>query len=171
MSFSEREGDIFEANDLDALAHGVNCHGAMGGIAGLFAKHYPEMADYYKDVCNKGQLNPGDMIPWKEDGKPAVYNLATQYHGGADASYEHIATTIPKMLNHAEKHGIKTIGIPQIGAGIGGLEWPKVRDIISEAAEKSPVHVVAFSYAPPKPKTAGPYIGVIHPTHEDWWMD
>lgn len=151
MSYSERTGDMFEAGDIDAYAHGVNCQGVMGGIAGVFANKYPDMAEHYKGVCQNGELITGDIFPWKEDGKPAVYNLATQENGGADAQYKHIKKTVKKMLDHAEYHNINKIGIPQIGCGIGGLEWPKVSNIIKKIADKYPTEVVAFTYEPKAP--------------------
>ena len=150
MGFSERTGDMFAANDLDALAHGVNVKGFMGGIAGVFAKKYPEMEKHYKDLCQKKELLTGQIFPWEEKNGPIIYNLATQYNGGADAQYRHVKKTMKSMLSHAEASGVKKIGIPQIGCGIGGLEWGKTRGIIKNIAEKSPVEVVAFTYEPPK---------------------
>lgn len=49
------------------------------------------------------------------------------------------------MLEHAEDHGVDVVGIPQIGAGIGGLRWPDVRVVIEEVAATSPVRVVVVS--------------------------
>lgn len=146
MPFIERTGDMFADPSLDALAHGVNCQGDMGGIAGVFAKKYPEMATYYKGICRDNGLKTGDILPWKEKGAPLIYNLATQQRGGPDAKYQHIDTTMGKMLSHAEKIGIGSIGVPQIGCGIGGLEWPKVKSILKKHAENSPVDVVAYTY-------------------------
>ena len=152
MPFMEKNGDLFADTDLDAIAHGVNIKGVMGGIAGTIASKYPEMHDYYRYVCRNNLLNGGDILPWKETNKPSVYNLATQINGGADARYPLIKKSVKKMLKHAEANGIDTIGIPEIGCGIGGLELPKVTKIISKLANKSPVTVTMYHYVPPKPK-------------------
>jgi O-acetyl-ADP-ribose deacetylase (regulator of RNase III) len=143
---------MFAADDLDALAHGVNVVGVMGGIAGMFANKYPDMKNHYQEICKQGKLNPGQILPWKEEGKPAVYNLATQKNPGADAQYDLVDKTVKQMLKHAESNGIKTIGIPQIGCGIGGLGWRRVRRIIKTHAEKSPVNLIAYTYEPPTKK-------------------
>ena len=150
MPFSERTGDMFAANDIDALAHGVNVKGVMGGVAGMFANKYPEMHDYYKETCKDGRFKAGQILPWKEEGKPAVYNLATQENPGADAKYDLVHKTVKRMLNHAETYGINNIGIPEIGCGIGGLGLRRVRKIVKNLADKSPVNVVMFHYEPPK---------------------
>jgi O-acetyl-ADP-ribose deacetylase (regulator of RNase III) len=57
------------------------------------------------------------------------------------------------MLKHAKNNGIQTIGIPQIGCGIGGLGWRRVRKIIKQHAEKSLVNVIAYTYEQPKRNT------------------
>jgi len=146
MSFSEQNGDIFKSEGLDAIAHGVNCKGPMGGFAGLVKSKYPEMSNHYRELCNRRLLKPGNIFHWHEEGSPNIYNLATQENPGPDAKYEYIDASMKTMLSHAEAHGVRTIGIPQIGCGIGGLEWPKTRELIRSISEKSPVHVVAFSY-------------------------
>ena len=168
MSFSERTGDMFAADDLDALAHGVNTVGIMGGIAGKFENEYPEMAEHYKGLCNRGEFKAGQVFPWQEKGKPMVYNLATQEKPGADAQYKYVKKTMKNMLGHANSIGIKKIGIPQIGCGIGGLEWDKTKNIIQNVAKSSPVEVVAFSYEPPKPSFKS---YAFYDQDNDWWSD
>jgi O-acetyl-ADP-ribose deacetylase (regulator of RNase III) len=176
MSFSERTGDMFAADDLDALAHGVNVKGVMGGIAGEFARRYPEMEKHYKGLCKNGEFNPGEVFPWQEKGKPMVYNLATQENPGADAQYKLVKKTMRSMLSHAEAAGINKIGIPQIGCGIGGLNWDKTRNIIRNVSKKSPVEVIAYTYEPPKknnfkaPKNL-PSTKLYDQDNDDWWND
>ena len=154
MPFSERTGDMFADKSLDALAHGVNIRGVMGGIAGTFAAKYPDMRDHYQELCSQNGLKPGHILPWKEEGKPIVYNLATQVDPGADARYDLIDKSVKRMLSHAETYGVQNIGIPQIGCGIGGLGWRQVRKIIKKHADNSPVNVVAYTYAPPPQRQA-----------------
>jgi O-acetyl-ADP-ribose deacetylase (regulator of RNase III) len=175
MSFSERTGDMFQASDLDALAHGVNCKGVMGGIAGTFAQKYPDMEKHYKGLCDRGELETGQIFPWQEEGKPMVYNLATQENPGSDAKYKHVKKTMRSMLNHAEATGINKIGVPQIGCGIGGLDWDRTRNIIKNISSKSPVEVVAYTYEPPKrnPSPIQKNKNISNPTFYDqdkpWW--
>lgn len=152
MSFTERTGDLLADDKLDAIAHGVNCEGPMGGIAGLVAKKYPTMVPVYQDLCKSGKLNPGQVFPWTEPNKPMVYNLATQQKPGADAQYRHVKKTMKIMVRHAAKNGIDTIGVPQIGCGIGGLDWDKTKSIMQKVAGRSKVNVIAYTYDPPKPQ-------------------
>jgi O-acetyl-ADP-ribose deacetylase (regulator of RNase III) len=132
-------GDLFDpAHNFDAVAHGCNCAGAMGGgIARVFGERYPEMRDNYATACRRDVygLKPGDIYPWifnQSEDEPflVVYNLMTQLNPGSDARINAIRTSVRKMLIHAHKQGYVHIGLPRIGAGIGGLKWDDVEDAI-----------------------------------------
>jgi O-acetyl-ADP-ribose deacetylase (regulator of RNase III) len=66
-----------------ALAHGCNCQGSMGaGVAKQMKANYPKMFEEYRSMCKADprQFNLGDSFLWIEEGKPSVFNLATQDH-------------------------------------------------------------------------------------------
>jgi O-acetyl-ADP-ribose deacetylase (regulator of RNase III) len=68
---------------------------------------------------------------WKEKDKPWVFNLGTQErYWKARASYKAIEDALEKMKRQADEDGIKTVAIPRIGTGYGGLSWKKVHTII-----------------------------------------
>jgi O-acetyl-ADP-ribose deacetylase (regulator of RNase III) len=130
-------GDLF-ANEhgAQALAHGCNCQGSMGaGIATGFRDRYPAMFEEYRRRCKATprEFNLGDAWLWKETGRPCVFNLGTQERYWRDrASYEAIETALTSMRAQADSEGIRTIAVPRLGAGYGGLSWKKVRAIIDE---------------------------------------
>ena len=132
----EISGDLFDQN-VQAIAHGVNCIGVMGaGIAIQFRKLSEDMYQQYRLKCERRELFPGEFFRYDIDGgfgwgaPLTVYNLATQQRPGANAKYEYIEQSIDKMFKNADYHNIKSIGLPQIGCGIGGLWWPNVRKTI-----------------------------------------
>lgn len=146
MSFEHRTGDLFAQPDLSALAHGVNCLGAMGaGIAVLFRRRDEEMYRAYREVCETNRLLPGDVFFWQHDDGSWTYNLASQYYLGADARLNAIRESLTKAVAHAEDNGVSAIGLPRIGSDIGGLDWSDVRRVIEKVAETTPVHVVTVS--------------------------
>lgn len=127
MSVTEITGDLFQ-QDVDALAHGVNCKGVMGsGIAPFFKKQNPVMFNHYKALCFKGTLKPGLVFPWKTGDGKWIYNLATQNHPGPHATLGWVQQSLEGMRLHAETHRVLSIAVPRIGAGIGGLDWLQVR--------------------------------------------
>ena len=130
-------GDLFDnAHDAQAFAHGCNCQGSMGaGIARRFRELYPDMYEEYHRRCKAKprRFNLGDAWLWKDDEKPWVFNLATQEGvWRARASYQAIEAALTSMREQADREGDRSIAIPRIGAGHGGLSWKKVRAIIEQ---------------------------------------
>jgi O-acetyl-ADP-ribose deacetylase (regulator of RNase III) len=143
VSYSEVVGNLFDA-DVDALAHGVNCQGSMGGgIAAEFARRYPKMKDRYAELCEARLLNPGSYYLRRSD-KPAIYNLATQQLPGPDAQLEWIEIAVKAMLKDAESVGMKSIAMPRIGCGIGGLQWSEVGPAIQKLATQSSIDLTVY---------------------------
>jgi O-acetyl-ADP-ribose deacetylase (regulator of RNase III) len=133
-------GDIFlNEHHAQAFAHGCNCQGVMGaGIAVRFKKEYPEMFNEYRHRCKTTprQFNLGDAFLWKEKEKPFVFNLGTQESPGRHATYQAVEKALLNMMRQADVEGITSIAIPRIGAGYGGLNWEKVREVIEKGFEK-----------------------------------
>jgi O-acetyl-ADP-ribose deacetylase (regulator of RNase III) len=129
-------GDLF-ANRVgaQALAHGCNCQGSMGaGIAVGFRERYPAMFEEYRRRCKvkPREFNPGDVFLYKaREGKPWVFNLATQEgYWRSRATYEAVEQALRRMRELADLEGITSVAMPRIGAGMGGLSWRRVRDLI-----------------------------------------
>lgn len=130
-------GDLFEIEGLDALAHGVNCEGRMGkGIAKEFKRRWPRMYEIYRRYCYRGKLHPGDVIGFETSSGLWVYNCATQHHVGATATLEAVHDSLEAMIDIAVPKGIKRIGLPRIGAGIGGLKWGAVKHLLEQLDTK-----------------------------------
>lgn len=121
------EGDIFSIPSK-AIGHGVNCKGVMGaGIAKPMRQKFPEMYAAYKEECRSGRLKPGGFFPWYDEASDLwIYNIASQDKPGPDAKLNWLSTGAADSLAHAEAQGIYSITLPQIGCGIGGLEWEDV---------------------------------------------
>jgi O-acetyl-ADP-ribose deacetylase (regulator of RNase III) len=143
------EGDLFARSDIRAWAHGCNCAGAMGaGIAVEFKRRFPRMFTEYKLRCADGRFGLGDVFVWNE-GELTIYNLGTQEHWRKKAQLPALSKAVGRMVSLAEKSGIDRVALPRIGAGLGGLDWPKVRAVLTDAGSASPVELVVFEqYVP-----------------------
>lgn len=138
MEIEYRTGNLFHQTDLPAWGHGVNCAGAMGrGIAVSFKAFFPEMFEEYASRCRLGALKPGDVFAWEPTAHErdhtdyattlkVVYNLATQPDWKRSATVENIRVSIERMAFLAAQDKIDRVGIPRIGAGLGGLSWDAV---------------------------------------------
>lgn len=146
MSVEHRVGDLFAQTDLAAIGQGVNVKAKMGsGIAPIFKRYWPSMFSEYKTLCESGRFTVGDVHAWQAPSGVWIYNLASQHYPGKDARLDAIATALPKMLAHMEAHDVRSVGLPRIGAGIGGLRWADVLEVIHRAADPSPLRVVVVS--------------------------
>lgn len=156
MSLLYKTGDLLASGE-SAIAHGVNCRGAMGsGIAKPIREHFGEgMYREYSRACLAGEMLPGDINVWQEDPYCVLYNLATQLEPGPDARYSAILRSVDLMLAHAEAVGIDRIGIPKIGCGIGGLEWPQTEGILLALCEQRSVDLIVYTLT--DNLTANPY--------------
>lgn len=129
-------GDVFVNRvGAEALAHGCNCAGSMGaGVAVGFKERYPAMFEEFRRRCmaTPPEFSLGNVFLWREDGKPAVFNLGTQPRPGRGATYPVVEQALRAMRAVADTEGITTIAAPRIAAGYGGLSWKKVRAVIED---------------------------------------
>jgi O-acetyl-ADP-ribose deacetylase (regulator of RNase III) len=137
MAIKYVSGDLFENEyKAQAFAHGCNCQGAMGaGIAREFRNRYPEMYAEYRQLCKNRprQFNPGELFLWKPEDEPWIFNLATQEDFRRHrATYVAIEKSMETMKQQADLENIRSIAIPRIGSGYGGLPWEKVKPIIED---------------------------------------
>lgn len=144
MTVTQELGDLFHSGEA-AIGHGVNVYGVMGaGIAVGFKREYPEMFEYYAAACREKVLQPGRVLFWREQGKASVYNIASQDSPGANASYEWLEEGLDRALAHAKAQGFTRIGLPRIGAGIGGLEWDEVFPLFTRLSDKHGVDIAVW---------------------------
>ena len=137
-------GDIFNIPGVTSYAHGCNCAGAMGkGIALQFKTKFPEMYVEYKRLCDNGEFNPGDVYAYNY-GSGYVFNLGTQATWRTKAKLEFIENAIERMMEIAECAGVEKIALPAIGAGLGGLLWGDVKQILEKGAVQ---HISVDLYA------------------------
>lgn len=140
-------GDLFEVG-LSALGHGCNCRGSMaGGIAAQFRHRYPVMHGEYQRRCRAGLFVLGDAWAWTAPDGMVVYGLATQDRPGRHADLAAVRSSVTAMLVDAERRGLVAVGVPRLGAGIGGLSWPVVERTLDEVVADSPVRLVVVTRA------------------------
>lgn len=149
-----KNGSLFDS-DAGYFAHGVNTKGVMGaGIAALFRAHFPGMYQKYHADCISGLVKPGNYSVDRETyrGREVmVVNLASQDNPGPDASYEWLAEAVLPFAHRAmakenvAMHG-DVVAIPEIGCGIGGLEWPVVEELLQAVEDITGITFEVWHY-------------------------
>ena len=101
------------------------------GIAVAFRKRWPDMYKEYRRRCLSNRFGLGDIFPWVEDGI-TIFNLGTQPHWRKGAELWAVREALSRMTALADERKVPEIGLPRIGAGLGGLEWASVRGVLEE---------------------------------------
>lgn len=142
-------GNLLQA-DVEALVNTVNCDGFMGkGIALQFKQAWPGNFDAYAKACLAEQVRPGQMFIW-ETGRMVnpryIINFPTKRHWRGKSRITDIQDGLHALVADVQRLGIKSIAVPPLGCGNGGLDWSEVRPLIESAFEELPdVNVQMFS--------------------------
>ena len=129
-------GDILGA-DVDALVNTVNCVGIMGrGIALQFKNVYPDNFKAYQAACTHKEVRPGCMFVFethKLGGPRLIINFPTKRHWKGKSRIEDIDSGLTALVAEIRARDIRSIAIPPLGSGLGGLNWSDVRARIEAA--------------------------------------
>ena len=137
-----KTGDLFSSN-LPALGHGVNLYGVMGsGIAPIIKARYPLVFAPYKKACDNKELTVGNMLPVLVDVNKWVFNLASQNQPGPNAQLGWLESSLTQSFIFAYQNNLEGFAIPRIGAGIGGLKWVDVIEIIERVGAEYPTIIL-----------------------------
>lgn len=145
-------GNLLEA-PAEALVNTVNTVGVMGkGIALQFKKAFPENFKAYQKACKNGEVKLGSMfvVPVAQlTGAKFIINFPTKAHWRADSKIENIESGLDALISEVKSRGIRSIAIPPLGCGNGGLTWSRVKPLIVAAFAKLPeVHVYLYEPSP-----------------------
>lgn len=146
------KGNLLDHLEIGPIAHGVNAQGKMASgvakeIRACFPQHfddYHEHLDNYSEIFNFNVL--GSVFETKTPLYP-IYGIVTQKYYGYDSkryvNYAAIAegfSTIDSYLFDPDED-VAELGIPKIGAGLGGGDWNIISQIIEDATPRINVTV------------------------------
>ncbi len=141
-------GDLL-TDAAEALVNTVNCVGFMGrGIALRFKKAWPDNFRAYAAACKRKEVTPGRMFVYETGqlGNPRyIVNFPTKRHWKGGSRLEDIKTGLAALALEIGQRGIRSIAVPPLAAGLGGLDWNDVRPLIDAALGALPgVEVIVY---------------------------
>jgi O-acetyl-ADP-ribose deacetylase (regulator of RNase III) len=142
------EGNILDA-DADALVNTVNCAGVMGkGLALQFKQAFPANFKAYEAACRAREVVAGTMFIF-DNGlfvKPRyIVNFPTKRHWRDNSRIEDIRSGLESLIADVRRLDIRSIAVPPLGCGLGGLNWRDVRPMIENSFSELPdVRVLLF---------------------------
>lgn len=150
------EGDYWESEgQVEALVNTVNTQGVMGkGLALEFKQRYPENFEHYQEACESGQLQIGKLLVFKTGKLMPQYiiNFPTKKHWRSKSKLEYIEQGLEDLVEIIRTEQIKSIAIPPLGCGLGGLKWRDVKPLIQkylEPLQEVEIRVYEPSIVPP----------------------
>ncbi len=143
-----KTGNIL-TEDAEAIINTVNCVGVMGrGIALQFKKAFPENFKAYAAACKREEVQPGRMFVFDMGGltNPRyIINFPTKRHWRGKSRIEDIESGLAALATEIRERGIRSIAIPPLGSGLGGLDWAEVRQRIERTlSSMDDVRIIIF---------------------------
>lgn len=140
-------GNLLEAR-AEALVNTVNTVGVMGkGIALMFKERFDFNYQAYAKACKAGLVQTGKMFVTEVnelDGPRWIVNFPTKQHWRADSKMEWVVEGLHDLRRFLIEQKVRSIAIPPLGAGNGGLEWLQVRQHIEQILGDFPIEILVY---------------------------
>ncbi|WP_414931880.1 macro domain-containing protein [Vibrio europaeus] len=146
------KGDLLTDN-AEAIVNAVNTVGVMGkGLAYQFKEKYPENFSKYREACKQEKLSVGKVFTVSLDSASEstpkyIVNFPTKAHWRGKSKIEYIEDGLTDLISTVRTLGIKSVALPALGSGLGGLPWSQVEKQFLE--KLSPIEEIEWRiYAP-----------------------
>ena len=143
-------GNLLDS-DAYALVNTVNTVGIMGkGIALQFKKEFPHNYSIYREACLKNTFKIGQLLTVEDStlllGERLIINFPTKTHWRFPSEYSHIEKGLQALVKLITEKEIKSVALPALGCGNGGLRWVRIKEMICQYLE--PLDTAIEVYAP-----------------------
>ena len=138
------KGDMF-FSQMQTFTISVNTVGVMGkGLASRAKYQFPDVYVEYQDLCRQKKLQMGTPVLYKreenfektlledktsvatENGNRWFLLFPTKTHWKTSSPLEGIEKGLQWLKSNYQTLGIKSLALPSLGCGLGGLDWKQV---------------------------------------------
>lgn len=142
------KGNLLDA-PVEALVNTVNEVGVMGkGIARMFRDAFPENAVVYEQACARREVRVGRVFVTESQrlfGPRWIIHFPTKKHWRQPSTLGWVRDGLGDLKRVVLQHGIRSLAVPALGCGNGGLDWRQVRpEIESVFGELNDVDVIVY---------------------------
>ena len=147
----EVNGDIL-LTKAQAVAHGVapNDH-FDSGLAMALREQWPAMAKDFRHYAHQTHPKPGEIWVWSGVGGIRIFNLLTQEgeHGHGTrpgrATLANVGHCLRRLRHALESGEVKSLAMPKLSTGVGGMEWSDVRPLIAQYLGYLPIPIYLYT--------------------------
>jgi O-acetyl-ADP-ribose deacetylase (regulator of RNase III) len=134
----EVTGDIL-LSKAEVTAHGVSPHDDFkNGLALSIRERWPALYKDFRHFCQTTNPEAGSLWTWAGAEKARIVNLMTQEaptnHGShpGRAQIKYVNHSLKELRKLIEKEGFKSVALPRLATGVGGLDWNQVKPLVEE---------------------------------------
>ena len=143
-----RTGNVLESG-AEALVNTVNTVGVMGkGVALQFRSQFPLNRKLYEQACKDGSIDIGRLLVVRDyslaTGKKIIVNFPTKRDWRKPSEYAYIEAGLKDLVRIINEERIKSIALPPLGSGNGGLDWEKVKGILERHLSDVNAEVIIY---------------------------
>lgn len=147
----EVSGDIL-LTKAKVVAHGVSPNDHFdSGLALALREQWPAIAKDFRHYVHQTHPKPGELWMWGNVGGVRIYSLLTQEgeHGHGDkpgrATLANVNHCLKRLRHELEKEEVKSMAMPRLATGVGGLEWPGVHALIVQHLGDLPTAIYLYT--------------------------
>lgn len=138
-------GDLFESR-AQALVNTVNCVGVMGkGVAEQFKTRFPQMFEDYVRRCAEKRVRLGEPYLYEDLSGRKIICFPTKNHWRSPSRISDIESGLDYLVAHVQHWSLKSIAMPPLGCGNGGLSWAEVGPLIYRKLVRLPLTIELFA--------------------------
>ncbi len=156
------DGDMFFSL-AQTLTISVNIVGVMGkGVASRAKYQFPDVYVHYQDSCRKNELKMGTPVLYKRElsfdcefadepltlkninGETWFLLFPTKKHWRDNSQIKDIEAGLKWIVENYKKEGIKSIALPALGCGLGGLDWAQVGPLMCQYLSQLDIRVYIY---------------------------
>lgn len=133
-TFKYKKGDLLQ-EPTDAIVNTVNTIGVMGkGLALQFKERFPLNYKLYRKAAESNLVEVGKVfITATQELSPFyIINFPTKKHWKEKSKLDYIKDGLDDLVQVIQNKGIKSLAIPPLGCGLGGLKWSEVKPLIEK---------------------------------------
>jgi len=144
-------GDIL-LSKANVVAHGVAPNDEhASGLAHSLREQWPAMYKDFRHYCKTSHPKPGGIWTWAAADGRRIVSLFTQesaYESGSRpgrASMTHVNHALHALHDLVVAEQIKSLSLPRLATGVGGLSWEEVRPAIEKWLGTLPIPVSIYT--------------------------
>lgn len=141
-------GETIMKSRMQTITNTVNCVGVMGkGVALRFKTAHPANFKDYVNRCNRNEVRPGVPYVFGADPKrdkpelELILNFPTKNHWRNPSQIEWVEGGLEILAERYSEWGIKSLALPPLGCGNGGLDWADVWPLIERHLGELPIEI------------------------------